>query len=142
MKMDPVGDRPTNRDLGLRLVQVHDCLEGHKKSNDAHFHRLTKENHEAKTALEAVKADVASVKVDVAAAKADLMSIKEGFGMQPGQKPTAGTSTPWQAWRRTLYASATGVTTVAVVYKVILAAGPGVWEAIKGLMHAAAHGLL
>lgn len=109
MKMDPMPLKPTNRDLGDRLVQVHDCVEKHQRANTAHFKTLTDEMAVVKAAVE---------------------------------KPTSGTSTPWQAWRRTLYATTTGVTTVAVVYKVALAAGPGIWEAIKGLMRAAAHGLI
>lgn len=109
MKMSPMPAKPTNRDLGDRLVQVHDCVEKHQKSNLAHFKTLTE--------------DMAKVKAVV-------------------EKPTAGTSTPWQAWRRTLFATTTSVTSVAVIYKIALAAGPGIWEAIKGLMHAAAHGLI
>ena len=115
MKMDPLPQIcPTNKDLARGLNQVHDCLEDHKRLTEKNFKTL----------------------------RGEMTTIKDGLGLQPGQRPSVGTSTPWEAWRRTVFATTTAITSVAVIYKIGLTIGPGVWEAIKALLHAAAHGLI
>lgn len=109
--MDPMPARPTNRDIGDRLVQVHDCLEGHKRGNDAHFKKLND----------------------------DVLQIKRGLGMQPGQKQTIATNTGRQSFVRTVLASGTSLGALGgllLAYRLVVALAPSTWHWLVAINHA------
>lgn len=111
MKMDPMPTRPTNHDIGRRLVQVHDCLEGHKEANDANFEALGKE----------------------------ITAIKTGLGMQPGQKQTIATNSGRQSFVRTVLASGTSLGAVGgllLAYRMAVALAPSTWHWLIAINHA------
>ena len=97
--MDRLPARPTNKDLGERLVQVHDCLEGHKKGNDKHFKVLFD----------------------------DMVEVKSALGLQPGQKPTIATNSGRQSFMRTVLATGTALGSIGgllLAYRAVVALAP------------------
>ncbi len=110
MKMDPMPARPTNRDLGDRLVQVHDCQERHQRKATEHFRKINDE----------------------------ILEIKGGMGLLPGQKPTIATNTGRQSFVRTALATGTSLGAFGglfMAYRAVVFLAPATWHWLVVLNH-------
>jgi hypothetical protein len=108
MKMDPMPPRPTNRDLGDRILQVHDCQERHQAKNAASFRDLRR----------------------------DVARIMDALHLHPGQKPTIAGDTSRKAFFRTVLATGTSLGALGGLtlgYRAVVALAPATWHWITVL---------
>jgi len=122
VEIDPITtDDPSNHDLLKLIVQVHECVEDGK--------RVTKR------AVARVAAKAEAARIEAAAGRRDVTAIKSALGLTEGRKEVAALSSPRKAFLRNVWATATAMGGLILLYRFAIAIGPGVWTFLQNLNH-------
>lgn len=114
VQIDPlISPKPTNAQLARQGNQLHECVESLRD--------------ETQKELKGVKREIKGLSQEVAEIREHLL---------PKGKKVAGLSTDGQAFRRTVWAVATGGGALVFFYKVAIAIWPGVVAIALDLDHA------
>jgi len=108
--------------------------------NHATMRALARGHNQLHECLEGARNDIVEVDAKVVDVKADVAEIKKALGLGERPKKVAGLASTWQSFRRTVLATSTSITALAVLWVAaryiawpMLVAG---WEAFEHMARA------